>query len=205
MLTEEQITIIRNILDESGIVKRAWVFGSVARNEEHEGSDIDLMYESVPGVRYGLIKLETVILQLEEALGKKVDLVSESSMQPEVFEDAEVDRIPIFEIKDNGIMEISEKLGLLQGAVEMPRLDDDIPEHVTAKELKAALRRYKKADFDWKKHCKLRCLAEKEDAADHLYKLAKAILKNNGLYGYRDAVVDNMDKDELPNPEYFEV
>lgn len=51
----------------------------------------------------------------------------------------------------------------------------------------------------------MKYLSAKEDAGDHLYRLAKALLQNNGLYTCRDAVIDSIGSDEpSPNPEDFQ-
>ena len=49
----------------------------------------------------------------------------------------------------------------------------------------------------------MKYLSAKEDAGDHLYRLAKALLQDNGLYICRDAVIDSMGRDEpSPNPDF---
>ncbi|HLJ69553.1 MAG TPA: nucleotidyltransferase family protein [Chloroflexota bacterium] len=48
------------------------VFGSVARGEAHANSDIDLLVEFEPG--RSLIDLTGLMLQLEDLLGRKVDI-----------------------------------------------------------------------------------------------------------------------------------
>ena len=53
--------------------------------------------------------------------------------------------------------------------------------------------------------CKMKYLSAKEAAGDHIYRLAKALLRNNGFYTYRDAVVDSLGEDgPSPKPEDFE-
>lgn len=84
-------------------------------------------------------------------------------------------------------------------------LEDGIPDKVTVKDLRDALDEYARADKEWKYFSKLRYLSVKEDAGDRLYRMAKAILQNNGFYTYRDAVIDSMDGEiSSPNPEDFE-
>ena len=61
-------------------VKWLGVFGSYVRNEQHEGSDLDVLveFEKVPSL-LGLIDLE---MHLSELLGVKVDLVTRDSLKP---------------------------------------------------------------------------------------------------------------------------
>ena len=48
------------------------IFGSVARGEQKEGSDVDVCYE---GEAPSFITLDRIQSELEELLGSKVDLV----------------------------------------------------------------------------------------------------------------------------------
>ncbi len=65
------------ILNRYGVV-RAGIFGSYARNEAREESDIDLLvkFEKAKSL-WEIIRMER---EMSEALGKKIDLVTESSL-----------------------------------------------------------------------------------------------------------------------------
>jgi predicted nucleotidyltransferase len=54
------------------------VFGSAARGEAGEGSDIDLLVEFEPG--RSLLDHAALVLDLEEILGRKVDVVTEKGL-----------------------------------------------------------------------------------------------------------------------------
>lgn len=71
--------IILPILNRYG-VKKAAVFGSAARGEMDEKSDIDILVE----IKKNLSLFEFVHLknELEDALGKKVDLVEYETIKP---------------------------------------------------------------------------------------------------------------------------
>jgi len=56
------------------------VFGSVARGEATEGSDLDLLVEMEPG--RSLLDLVAIKQDLEELLGCKVDVVTEAAVSP---------------------------------------------------------------------------------------------------------------------------
>ena len=58
------------------------VFGSVARGEQSSGSDIDLLVDFEPG--RSLLDLTGLWLDLEGALGCKVDVVSSRGLRPRV-------------------------------------------------------------------------------------------------------------------------
>ncbi len=56
------------------------VFGSVARGEAGEDSDLDLLVEMEPG--RNLLDLVAIKQDLEELLGCKVDVVTEAAVSP---------------------------------------------------------------------------------------------------------------------------
>lgn len=61
---------------------RARVFGSVARNQESESSDVDFLVELKPGT--SLIDHASLIVDIERLLGKKVDVITERGLRPRI-------------------------------------------------------------------------------------------------------------------------
>jgi len=61
---------------------RVRVFGSVARGNDGEASDLDLLVDLPPGT--SLLNLVALQLDIEEALGVKVDLCTEGELHPEL-------------------------------------------------------------------------------------------------------------------------
>jgi predicted nucleotidyltransferase len=61
-------------------VARLRVFGSVARGEDTPGSDIDLLVEFTR--RKSLLDLVGIEQEFEDALGRKVDLVTPAALSP---------------------------------------------------------------------------------------------------------------------------
>lgn len=61
-------------------VVRIGVFGSVARGEATEGSDVDLIVEF--STRKGLLALVALERKLSIANGRKVDLLTEAALSP---------------------------------------------------------------------------------------------------------------------------
>jgi len=57
------------------------VFGSVARRQEHEGSDIDLLVDLPEG--YSLVDLAGLKLELSELLGERIDLATPEILKPQ--------------------------------------------------------------------------------------------------------------------------
>jgi hypothetical protein len=63
---------------------RLRLFGSFARGEASEGSDIDLIANfSAPKSLLDLVRIE---MEMTEALGRKVDLLTEGGMSPYIRE-----------------------------------------------------------------------------------------------------------------------
>jgi predicted nucleotidyltransferase/DNA-binding XRE family transcriptional regulator len=74
-------------------VSNLQVFGSVARGEDHPGSDVDLLAEFPPGLSlFGLGRVEA---ELEDILHTRVDLVSAADLKPGVRERVESDLIAL--------------------------------------------------------------------------------------------------------------
>ena len=78
-------------------VQKAWLFGSYARGEEREDSDVDLLI--VPDKMVGLFKLSGMHLDLQDLLHIPVDLVTEKGLLPFARESADRDKILIYERK----------------------------------------------------------------------------------------------------------
>lgn len=83
MNVEEIKKKILPVLKKYG-VKRAGLFGSVVRGEAREDSDIDILVE-IEG-RMSLLDFAGLKLELEESLGKKVDLGEYSAIKPIIRE-----------------------------------------------------------------------------------------------------------------------
>lgn len=60
-------------------IARLDVFGSVSRGEGGPDSDIDVLYQLVPGTRLGW-EIETLSDELAELIGRPVDLVSRRAL-----------------------------------------------------------------------------------------------------------------------------
>lgn len=78
-------------------VEKAWLFGSYSRGEERPDSDIDLLVRFDEDAQISLFKYASIILTLEAALGKEVDLVQEGSLLPFAVKTANEDKVLIYE------------------------------------------------------------------------------------------------------------
>lgn len=80
-MSQDQITIIKAMLAKYKIVKLG-VFGSYARNNESTDSDLDILVQFDQKISlFEIIELE---LQLSDALGIKVDLVTDKSLSKHI-------------------------------------------------------------------------------------------------------------------------
>jgi predicted nucleotidyltransferase len=57
------------------------MFGSVARGESGASSDVDLLVDFLPEARVGLLELGALKEELEEKLGRPVDLLSRRAVE----------------------------------------------------------------------------------------------------------------------------
>lgn len=79
-------------------IKKMWVFGSFSRGEERPDSDIDLLVQyDRENNSVGLFTIIRIQQQLQEMLGRKIDLVEEGTLMPFAVESANHDKILIYE------------------------------------------------------------------------------------------------------------
>ena len=78
-------------------VLKAWLFGSYARGEQREDSDVDILFIPDMSKDFSLFTLGGMYMDLKELLGHEVDLVPEGSLLPFAQETAEQDKKLIYE------------------------------------------------------------------------------------------------------------
>lgn len=82
-------------------IKKAWLFGSFSRGEETADSDVDILVEfDRSGPPVTLLTYARIWRELEERLGRDVDLVEEGTLKPFAVESANHDKLLIYERKD---------------------------------------------------------------------------------------------------------
>ena len=83
---------VREVLRRLGMANPR-LFGSAARGEDIEGSDLDILVDAPGGTTfYGLAALE---LELEAILGCKVEVLTSGSLAPDVAQRAAMDALAI--------------------------------------------------------------------------------------------------------------
>lgn len=82
---------------ETQPVLKAWLFGSFARGEETPQSDVDILVEFDHGQPIGLLRYAGMWREIEELVGRKVDLVEEGTLMPFAAESVNRDKQLIYE------------------------------------------------------------------------------------------------------------
>jgi predicted nucleotidyltransferase len=105
MLDKETVKKIREFFKDKPVL-RAYVFGSFARGEGHAESDIDLLVDLDYSRPIGLFFVR-MQLDLEELLGRKVDLISNKGLSKYVCPYVDRDKQLVYEKQDRGHGEIA--------------------------------------------------------------------------------------------------
>ena len=85
-------TEILNIAARHG-AKKVRIFGSVARGEARADSDIDFLVDMEPG--RSLFDLGGLLMDLQEVLGRKVDVVTEKGLRSRIRERVLREAVPL--------------------------------------------------------------------------------------------------------------
>ena len=80
-------------------VEKAWLFGSMARNAATDMSDIDLLVRYVQPNTIDIFDIAGYIVDLEEITQRQIDLVEERYSRPFAKDNAEKEKILIYERK----------------------------------------------------------------------------------------------------------
>ncbi len=95
-MDSKMIETIREYFKTQPVLK-AWIFGSYARGEETPESDVDILVVFDKNARVSLIGHATMMLDLEDLLNRKVDLVKDGTLLPFAVETANRDKVLIYE------------------------------------------------------------------------------------------------------------
>ena len=94
-LSQQHIKTIRHFF--SGLpVKKAYLFGSYARNNADENSDVDILVELDHSTPIGM-QFFTYADELQDLLQKKVDVVSDAGLSKYVKPFIDKDKVLIYE------------------------------------------------------------------------------------------------------------
>jgi predicted nucleotidyltransferase len=88
----ERLRTGRPALQREFPLQRIALFGSVARGEATEDSDVDILVDVDPSIGLGFV---TLAERLEEMLGRKVDLVSRRAVKPLLWQEIEPELVDV--------------------------------------------------------------------------------------------------------------
>jgi hypothetical protein len=94
-INQKNIGLIKHYFKNKPVLK-AYIFGSVAKNEQNEDSDIDILVDLDYSQKIGLLFVQ-MKLDLENLLQKKIDLVSSNGLSPFIKPQIEKDKKLIYE------------------------------------------------------------------------------------------------------------
>ncbi len=89
MRQEQVLEILANSHDikRRFSVRNLYLFGSIARGEGQEGSDVDILVEYEPGARVGMFQFVRLRRELSNILRCEVDLATPDSLHKELRDD----------------------------------------------------------------------------------------------------------------------
>jgi len=76
------LTELQRFFQTEQRINHAWLFGSFARNDNHENSDVDIMIEMKTDKPYTLFDIFDIQFHLEKHLNRKVDIVEKGFIKP---------------------------------------------------------------------------------------------------------------------------
>lgn len=97
IVTVETIKEVVATLAEQYGAERVYLFGSYARGEETQDSDVDLRVD-IGGIA-DLYEFSALISDLEEMLGLSIDLLDSESIPPWMLLEIEKDQVLLYESK----------------------------------------------------------------------------------------------------------
>jgi hypothetical protein len=95
MLSREAVTAAVREVAPSFDIEKAYLFGSCARGEQTDASDVDICLETGP--RFSLFNAGDFYDRLTKRLGVRVDVVSADSCYPFVRDGLMRDRVLLYE------------------------------------------------------------------------------------------------------------
>ncbi len=81
---QEVIKTINSVIENDERIKRAWIFGSFAREDDTNISDIDILIEEDKKCKFNYFDLADLQFKLERKLNRKVDIGFASALNPDI-------------------------------------------------------------------------------------------------------------------------
>lgn len=78
-------------------VLKAWLFGSYSHGEQTKDSDVDILVQYDRSQRIGLLKISSMHIDLENIIGRRVDIVEDGTLRPWAVDSVNKDKYLIYE------------------------------------------------------------------------------------------------------------
>lgn len=95
ILTKENIKQIVHEYFKDKPVNKVYLFGSYARGDANENSDVDLIFSFKKDIRISYFGLARYLIDLEERFLKKVDLIEDKFVFPEIKSEINKEKVLI--------------------------------------------------------------------------------------------------------------
>ncbi len=82
-------------LREQGVTS-LYLFGSTARDEARADSDVDLVFDIAPGIRFSLFDQARFATEISSSLGARVDFILRRELHPYLKPRIEADLVQVF-------------------------------------------------------------------------------------------------------------
>ena len=92
-IIQQQRSVVLAIMERYPMLTNLRVFGSVARGEDTEKSDIDFLVDDLPGT--SLFNLSGFQMELELSLGLSIHLLTPSELHPEFRDKSLLEARPV--------------------------------------------------------------------------------------------------------------
>ncbi len=91
----ERLRALEPDLRERGVAS-LYLFGSAARGEARDDSDVDLFFDDAPNAHLSLLDVIGIQQFLQDVLGARVDLMTRDSLHPLLRADIESEAVAVF-------------------------------------------------------------------------------------------------------------
>ena len=93
ILSQENIKNVVQDYFKDKPVNEVYLFGSYARGDAKEDSDVDLIFSLIENTRMSYFGLARYLVDLEMKLSKKVDLIEDKFVYPEIKKEINKEKI----------------------------------------------------------------------------------------------------------------
>ena len=97
ILTKENIKKVVHDYFKDKPVTKVYLFGSYARGDANENSDVDIIFSLAQNTRISYFGLASYLVDLEKQFSKSLDLIEDKFVFPEIKEQINKEKILLFD------------------------------------------------------------------------------------------------------------